>query len=1108
MANRINLSQIDFNKKKLNMILSNSTEFRQFSKIVKGVLVFLFLSVALGMNGQRSVSGTVSLKNDGSSLIGVNILVKGTTTGTITDIDGSYSLIIPTNEDILVFSYLGMVTQEVVIGSRTNIDVVMINDAQTLDEFIVTGYGGQKKVNLSGAVDNLGTEQLESRPISNLAQGLQGVSPNLNIDFNSGEPGQAAKINIRGFTSLNGGSPLILIDGVPSDAIELNRIAPRDVASISVLKDASSAAIYGARAAFGVIIITTKTGNVEGIQVSYSNNVSTGSPTVIGDKITDPYIYLRLKETSTDNTPWDNFNFSDERYLWAKERSEGTSSEAARINPNDPSRWEYMGNQDWSEHFLTNTVSQEHHLAINGKSQSTQYYLSGSFNKNKGALKVADDFFDRYTLRGKVNFDISDNFSIGNNTYLTNTQRRNPSYFNIQTLYNFEPTDHNINPDGTWANTAVGEESAQLSDGGVSKDRYNSYQTTFSAELRLIKDVFKINADYTARRGNSNFSQDFRRYAIGFGPESIIENGTNTAYRSSTNETYNVANIYGTYTNTFASKHQVTAIAGYNQEYSRSEWFSAYRNGVISSSLPTIALATGEAQVNEQILDWAVRGAFYRLNYIFADKYIVELNGRYDGSSKFPKENRFGFFPSASVAWRMDRESFFNSNLINQFKLRASYGSLGNQSVGEYGYIPNLFATSGNYIIDGKLPQRIIAPPLVSANYGWEDVSSLNLGLDIGLLEDKITFNLDYYIRDTKGMLTKGRDLPDVLGASEPAENAADLRTKGWEAGVNFRHTFAVGGKPLSFNTRLVLSDSRTHITKFDNPNGNLNQFYEGMELGEIWGLTSDGLFQNQAEIDALDQTELIPWGALSIVPGWPKFVDTDGNGMIQKGLTTSDTKDLSVIGNISSRLRFGMNFGFDWNNFDLDVFVQGVAKRDYYPQDYLYWGFYQQPYAGGYSHLTDFYRPEADSDVRRAIHSESYLEAGLADANIDAEFPILQAWLADRNLGERVDQSRGLAIPQTNYLLNGAYIRLKNITLGYRLPQALADKMHIHGLRIFVSGDNIGELSGVSDYYDPEAITDVDDKLDPSVSTARGTGSGYAYPFQRRYSVGINLDF
>jgi len=1059
--------------------------------------------------GQVPVSGKIISAEDGLGLPGATVLIKGSSDGTVTDMDGMYNLKVPTKETVLIFSFTGLVTKEIVVGEQRIINVDLESDMVGLSEIVVTGYGVQKKANLSGAVDNVTTEQLTSRPIANLAQGLQGVSPNLNIDFNSGEPGQEAKINIRGFTSVNGGSPLILIDGVPSDAIELNRLAPRDVESISVLKDASSAAIYGARAAFGVIIITTKSGTGEGVNVSYSNNFSSGDPTVIGDKITDPYIYLRLKETSTDNTPWDNFNYSDERYLWAKQRSEGTSNESVRVDPNDPNRWEYMGNQDWTDYFLTSAQSQEHHVSISGRADKSQYFVSGSYNRTDGALELADDFFDRYTLRGKVNFNVNDRLSVGTNIYLTSTDRTLPTNFDIFNVLNFEPVDEVRNPDGSWANTGVGEEAAQLTDGGTTSERYNSYQTTFTSQYKVIKDLLSLNADFTVRKGATNYNSNTKKYVLGIGPDVLQEVGENSARRSTMDESYQVFNVYATMTKNFGALHQLTAIAGYNQEYSREEWFTAFRPGVISASLPTIALATGDATVGEYIGDWAVRGAFYRLNYVLADKYIVEFNGRYDGSSRFPSEKRFGFFPSASVAWRVGRESFLeHSALISDLKLRASYGSLGNQSVGNYGYIPNLNAVTGNYIIDGKLPQRITSPALVSANYSWEDVSTINAGLDLGLLQDRISLSFDIYQRDTKGMLTQGRDLPDVLGAAEPDENAADLRTSGWEVSLGYRNRFDVAGKTLNFDSRFVLSDSRTKITKYDNPNGNLNQYYEGMELGEIWGLTSDGLFTSEEEISALDETNLIPWGALSIVPGWPKYIDQDGNGKIEKGLTTEDPKDLSVIGNLSPRYRFGVNLGAEYSGFDVSVFLQGIGKRDYYPQDYLYWGFYQQPYAGGYSHLTDFYRANSDSDIQRAKHSQSYLDAGLADQNLNAEFPVFQAWLADRNLGERVDQTRGLAIPQTGYLLNGSYLRLKNVTIGYRLPQNLLDKVNISNLRIFVSGDNIFEFSGVKDYYDPEAITSVDAKYDPGYGAERTVGSGFAYPFQRKYSFGINVDF
>lgn len=1076
----------------------------------KLLLTLLAGMLLFGLNAQNArVSGTVQEDESGLPLIGVSVTVKGTTTGTVTDLDGKYALEAPT-DGTLIFSYVGMLNQEVPIAGRTTINLGMTEDAVGLSEVVVVGYGVQKRANLSGAVDQIGPEQIQSRPISNLAQGLQGISPNLNIDFNSGAPGQAAKINIRGLTSINGGEPLILIDGVPSDALELNRLPPEDVESISVLKDASSAAIYGARAAFGVILITTRTGRQDGVFVSYNANFSTGTSTILPEKITDPYIFSRMLETATDNTPWDYVNYTDETYAWAKERSENPSIPGVRVNPNDPTTWQYMGGRDWTDYFMNNyTDAQNHHLSISGKSDATTYLLSGSYNRQNGVLTLADDYFDRYSLRGKVNFRVNDWISISNNTYLTGTQRENPSYFSLWDLYNFFPTEWDKNPDDSWANTNVGITGAKLTDGGNSKRDYSSLQSTLSAEFKLIGEKLKVNADYTIRNGNTDINTYFTKYSVGFGPEDVRELGENAAFRTAVKDNYQVFNVYGTFNTQLGGNQQLTLIGGFNQEYFRYESFYASREGIISSSLPTIALATGNAEVGEDIYDWAVRGVFYRLNYIFKDRYILELNGRYDGSSRFPQDKRFGFFPSASVAWRIDKEGFMaDQRLISLFKLRASYGSLGNQFVSNYGYIPTMSAVEGRYIFDDNLPQRILPPAIVSSNYTWEDVTSRNFGVDIGIKEDRFLASFDYYVRETIGMLTLGKDLPDVLGASEPLENAADLETKGWELGLTYRNQFEVGRNPLRFDAKFVLSDNRSYITRFDNPNLNLTQYYVGQEVGEIWGLESDGFFTSQAEIDQLDESSIIPWGALTIVEGWPKYVDQDGNGLIEKGLTVDDPKDLKVIGNMTPRFRYGLNLGFEWAGLDINAFFQGIGKRDYYPQDYLYWGFYQQPYAGGYTHLLDYYRAADDSPVNLAKHSQAYIDAGLASANTDARYPHLQAWLADRNLGERIDQAQGLAIPQSDYLLNAAYLRFKNLTIGYTLPAALTDKINISRIRIFVSGENITEWSGVADYFDPEAISDSAIRLDPSLSVGRQNGSGYQYPFQRRYSLGINVDF
>lgn len=1078
-------------------------------KVLPFCAATFLLAVSLSGYAQtKTIEGRITDASDGSAVTGANVIVKSTTRGTISDVDGAFALAVDEGE-VVVVSFIGYETQELPVTGQSSLLIELKPAANNLGEVVVVGYGAQKKVNLSGAVDQIDAKILEARPIQNIAQGLQGAVPNLNIDFLSGEPGATPNINIRGFTSINGGNPLILVDNVPMDASELNFIAPSDIKSISILKDASSAAIYGARAAYGVILITTKSGVREGISIDYTNNFAWSKPTVLPNKISDPYIYMRMLEISTDNTPWDYVNYSADEYAWAKERSDNPlASGPVRLNPNDNSLYQYMGNRDWTKHFLDQyTVSQRHNISVAGRSGSTSYYLSGAYDLQNGVLRVAEDKFDRYAMRAKINFKPFEWLSVGNNSTFSQTERSNPFHLSIPDLYNLFPTSWDKNPDGTWANTDVGRVGAALTEGGRVNNNINMFQTTFTGELSFLDRMLRWNGDFTVRRENSNNDSFQSKYGIGYGPGDVRQEGNNIAYRNAGFESYYVFNTYGTFEKSFG-KHFLNAIAGYNQEYRRAETFSAQRSGVISPSLPTIGLATGESVVSEFIEDWAIRGAFYRVNYIFDNKYIIEFNGRYDGSSKFPRSNRFGFFPSASVAWKLDEESFLDAldNSVSTLKLRASYGTLGNQFVGSYGYIPTMNSSRAPYLIGGERPQMVSAAQLVSSNYTWEKVSSGNLGLDIGLFDQRISATFDVYTRETEGMLTQGRELPETLGAPEPKENAADLVTKGWELSLGYDEELMLAGKPLQFNARFILSDTRSEITRFDNPTQSLTQYYEGKELGEIWGLRSDGFFQTEEEVSRLDQTSIVPWGALAVVPGWPRYMDLDANGIIEKGTSVSDPKDLSVIGNIMPRYRYGFNLLAMWNGFDISGFIQGVGKMDYYPLHYLYWGAYQQPYAGGYAHLMDFYRPTGDSDALRAQHSQSFIAAGLADANTDAAFPILQAWLADRNLGERIDQAQGLAIPQTKYLLNGAYLRIKNITLGYTLPASVLQRVKINRLRVYVSGENLWEQSEVKDYFDPEAITDNIDKVDPARSSS--SGWGYAYPFQRKYSLGLEMQF
>ncbi len=1065
----------------------------------KTITLFLIAFALLGFNlinaQEIEISGRVIQASNGEPLPGVTVVAKETTIGTVTDINGNYSLNVPDGTNVLIFSFVGLKTEEIAIEGRTGIDVEMVADLEALEEVIVVGFGTQQRVNLSGAVDQIDVTELESRPISSVSQGLQGVIPNLNIDYLEGSPGTDPRINIRGFTSINEGEPLVLIDGIPSTTGELTRLDPQDVASISVLKDAASAAIYGARAAFGVILIETKRGTREGVNFNYSARSSWDTPTVLPNKTTDPYIYMRLQDISSSNTPWDYISFSDDMYDWAKQRSDDPdSAPAVREDPDNPGTWQYMGNEDWVSYFLSDYgMSMNHALSVEGRTEKTNYYLSGSFDRQDGALQIADDRFDRWNVRSRVDYQVFDWLSIGNNTLITMTDRVMPSrwdhgYWAMWDFYNHEPMAMDKNPDGTWANTSVGQQAAQLTQGGDLNDGRESFRTTFNLVSPVVENLLTVNADYTIRKELRDYNWDYRRYNIGHGPDDIREHGSTEVYRNRTTYDYHVANIYGNL-NLPLGDHVITSVFGFNQEYSEEYAVISRVSNVISSELPSLSLATGDPNTTDWYRDWAVRGAFFRLNYMYDDRYIFEFNGRYDGSSRFPKEDRFGFFPSASVAWRVEQESFMDQlDWLDMFKLRGSYGSLGNQSVSAYGYIPSMSAGRANYIVGDARPLAISSPGLVSPAYTWEQVSTRNFGVDIDLFQRRFSAVFDMYMRETIGMLTLGRELPSVLGASEPQENAADLETKGWELSLNYREGFDLIGKRMSLRTRLVLADSRAWITSFDNPEKFFDQYYEGMEVGEIWGMEFDGLFQTDEEIENLDQSQIIPWGALSIVPGWPKFADQDGNGVIEQGYTVDEPNDMKIIGNSQPRYRYGLNFDADWNNFDIRVFFQGVGKRDYYPQHYLYWGFFQQPYQGGYEHLYDFYRAQDDPEALMAMHSQSYIDAGLAQANTDAEYPVLQAWLADNRVV-------GLgSIPNTGYMLNASYLRLKNLTVGYTLPSNLTGRINVERLRVYISGENLAEWSELSKYFDPETVTD--------------DGVGYRYPFQRRYSVGINVSF
>lgn len=1064
----------------------------------KLLLICFMLFAARSFAQNITVSGVVLDAESKGTLPSVNISVKGTSQRTATNLQGNYSLANVNPNAVLVFSFVGFKPEEVNVKGQTKLDVTLTPDYGNLNEVVVVGFGAKKKINIAGAIDQISGKQLESRPISNVLQGLQGASPGLNITYPGGAPGTTPTINIRGFTSINGGSPLIVIDGIPGTNDDMLRLVPTDISSFTILRDAASAAIYGAKAAFGVILITTKQGAVGHQKISYNALTSWGKPTILPQPVTDPYIYSRVLETSTNNTPWDYVNYSDEYYKWAKERSDDPSIPDTRINPTDPTKWDYMGSNNWYKYFFNNSsLSQNQTLTLSGgatvNNTPLTYYLSADYTKENGLNKLADDFWNRYGLRSRVGFSPLKWLKVDNNLNIYQTKRAQP-LTGITNIYYLQPTDVAVNPDGTWANTAAGRLAAQLVDGGNNLQTMFGFQNITSATATFLNGDLVVNGDASFKRELWKYHSDANSYNIGYGPNDVRQEGGTGSVSEENGYLYdNAFNLYTTYKKTLGD-HFFSAMVGYNSEDYNYSTVSASKDGLISPSLPYLGLTTGTGSVGAAYAAYATNSVFGRLNYTYKGRYILEGTGRYDGSSRFPIERRWGFFPSASAAWIASNEDFFKplASVVSTFKLRASYGDLGNQNVKDFGYIQSLQPGTSPYLIDNNNQTPVIkgAPGLyVDPNtYTWERVSTFNMGTDIGLFNDKVLFGGDYYIRNTRGMLAPGVDPPGVLGTKPPLQNAADLRTKGWEISVTYQDRFTVASKPFNFMAKVFLSNSDAEITKYNNSQNLFTDYRVGQKLGEIWGLQNDGLFQNQGEIDKLDESAIIPWGALTIVPGWPKYKDLNGDHKIETGLSSNDPKDLKVIGNSADHYSIGTNINMDWNGFDLSVFLQGVLKRDFYPHNYLFWGPFQQPYANIYPWNLDYYRGTADAPDLRAQHSKSYIAAGLADANTNSYYPVLQSWLADANYGS------GLDIPQSKYLLNGAYLRIKNVSLGYTFPVRLTRSLKVSRLRIFATGDNLYEFSAIKKYIDPEAVNQ--------------GASAMAYPFQRKYAFGLNLDF
>lgn len=1026
------------------------------------------------------ITGRVTGESGEQPLTGAQVVVLGTTLGAVTGPDGHYTITgVPTGQHRVQASHQGYAarTDTVTVSATQTVQVSFQLEPQAiaLEEIVVVGYGTEREENLTGAVDQITAEQLENRPITNVAQGLQGASPNLNIIFNSGRPGEGAEYSIRGIASINGGSPLILIDGIPGDPNLLN---PRDIESVSVLKDAASAAIYGARGAFGVILITTKEGTKQEPQVTYSSNVAVSTPTIVPEAVTDPYTAMYLYNEAYKGYAGEGV-FTQEELEYARRRSKDPSLPAVVVEQTSSGQeYQYYGNTDWFDELYQDTHPlMQHNLSVSGRREDLSYYLSGGYLSEQGVFEYNSDSFRRYNFRAKLDLDVTPWLSLNNNLVYNQGDYEFPTLWgNSVDIWRYLAVSGNAyippqNPDGTW--TSTGSYLGFYQDGGRGLNRERLLKNTVGVELSFLDDRWRVFGDYTYQSDGYNRNEHFLQVPYSTAPGVISERGVDRVVESNADNYYHILNLYTDYTQQL-NRHNFKGLIGFNQELRTFSGFTA-RGDEVVSGLGSLNLTVGDQFSDAWASEWALRGIFYRLNYNFDDRYLLEFNGRYDGTSRFPEEDRFGFFPSASAGWRLSEDSFFQplKPAVSDLKLRASYGSLGNQLVNTYAYIPTMGTSTSPVIIDGQRPVAVGPPGLVSPSLTWEKVTTVDLGADVSFLANRLDLVFDWYTRNTIDMLTKGRTLPAVLGTEEPDENAADLRTVGWEVSLNWDDEAGrVFGKPFSYNLGVVLSDHQTEITRFDNPNNYLGDYYVGQKWGEIWGYETEGFFQSEAEIaNHADQTAVERFPERREV-GDLKFKDRNGDGVVDNGDFTLDNPgDLFIIGNTTPRYSYGFTGGFNWNNVSFSAFIQGIGKRDYYPQREVayFWSVYNRPYNTALEHLVgNHWTPE----------------------NRDAYFPRLKAYIA-------LVDGKDLAAPQTRYLQDASYMRLKNITIGYTLPRQFTSRIGISRLQAYLSGENLWERTDLRIPVDPELLM-----------RSHRWGDGQKYPLQRSYSLGLNMTF
>ena len=1074
---------------------------RFFEELRLKVCVTLAVCMALLLNApslgaQNSTIKVKGVVNDAMGpVIGASIVEKGNTgNGTITDIDGNFSLNVSSNSTLIV-SFVGYKAQEIPVAGKTFFTIDLKEDNEMLEEVVVVGFATQKKVNLTGSVGTATAKDIEARPVANAVQALQGVIPGLNISNsgNGGELNATKSIDVRGTgtvgkdasgNAFSSGSPLILIDGMEGD---LNSINPQDIESISVLKDAAASSIYGSRAPFGVVLVTTKSGKSGRAQINYNMNMRYRTPIKMPD-MANSYEFVNLFDDAEYNGSGKHL-YTDEYRQFVYDFMTGESDDYIWGNGSG-GKWNYdysANNVNWLKEYYRNTApSQEHNVSVSGGSDKMTYYLSANYMTQEGFMRYGTEDYDRYTITAKISAQLTKALKVDYSNRWVRTDYERPTYMNDD-FYNHilrraRPVRAVYDPNGYLM--------SDINYIGVMRDggRHNEQKDAMAQQLKITVTPLKnwnIIGEMNIKTDNNwNHWEQFVVYShYKDNPENtytaLTSANKDQVSEYSLKTTYLNPTVYSNYNFSLKEKHNFTVLGGFQAEIMKYRDMEGARTGLVTTDLPVLNLTTDADSYTLKGLykNWKNAGFFGRINYDYNGKYLVEGNLRYDGSSRFRRGNRWILTPSFSLGWNVARENFWEklADVVEVFKLRVSYGELANQNTTSwYPTYQTLGVTTngGKWLQNGALTSVASVPGLISTSLSWEKIKNTNIGFDFGALNNRLTGSFDYFWRKTKNMVGPGVELPAILGATVPSTNNTDLTTFGWELSIGWRDK--VG--ELGYGVKLNISDNQTRIDKYPNPTNSLSKYMAGELTGDIYGYTTIGIAKTQEEMDA-HIASLPKGGQTAIGSKWEAgdimYADINGDGKIDNGSNTlDDMGDLKKIGNNTPRFRTGITLDAQWKGFDFSMFWQGVLKRDFDPGEnsMVFWG----TTGSGQWWSTSF---KDHMDYFRAEDTASPL-----GANVNAYYP--------RPLFNNKNHKT-----QTAYLQNAAYMRLKNLQLGYTLPKSLINKIGLQNVRVYVSGENLLTITGLSDTMDPE-------------TAGIGKQGGTVYPLSRVYSFGLSVNF